>query len=154
LTPDILARNLLLLGDASKLPGRIEAAIWFRHRQGLTSLGHSLWQAKSSKGLGPIGAMSWWFFLTCGRKSESSILGARGIFALAEIMEKVKARELLSNFRDADVYALGVDAASRKRAIGVAPKSSGRSIFPKPAPTSREYSLLRETSIKLVQQDQ
>ena len=69
-----------------------------------------------------------------------------------ETIEKVRTRKLLSNLRDADVYALGVDAASRKKSDWVCAREFWMKYFAEASASLREYSVLRETNAIFVQQ--
>jgi hypothetical protein len=65
--------------------------------------------------------------------------------------ERVRAQKLLANLRDADVYAMGVDAAREKRSDWVCAREFWTKYFAEAGANLREYSLLRETITVLVQ---
>jgi len=66
-------------------------------------------------------------------------------------IEKVRTGGLLSNLRDTDVYALGVDSAGRKRSDWDCAREFWTKYFAEAGANLREYSLLRETNTNLAQ---
>jgi hypothetical protein len=66
------------------------------------------------------------------------------------IMERVKSRKPLADLRDADVYALGVDSAGRKRSGWDCAREFWTKYFADSGSNLREYSVLRDTTATLV----